>query len=122
MKTLSLISSLVLSLTCTSCYYRNHLPVSSATDPEPKIVSIKVGERRKIISKTILTEISPGYMMGPSYYLKSSDPSVVAIEDDSAGRIAWLRAISPGSAVIHYSDGGLITPVVVKPETSQIKR
>jgi hypothetical protein len=96
------------------------MPVSSATDPEPKIVSMKVGERRKIKSKTILTEFSPGFMMGPSHYLRSSDSRVVTIEGNSAGPVAWVRAISPGNANIQHTDDGRITPVVVEQEGEQV--
>ena len=115
MKIRSLLISVILSVLCTSCYYRDHMPVSSATDPEPKVVSMKVGERRKIASKTIFTKFSPGYMMGLSHYLRSTDSRVVSIEGGVVDQVAWARALSPGNANIQHTDDGRITPVVVEP-------
>jgi hypothetical protein len=34
---------------------------------------MKVGERRRIMSKTVMTELSPGFMMGPAYQIKLSN-------------------------------------------------
>lgn len=79
---------------------------------------MKVGERRKIMSKTILTEISPGFMMGPAYQLKSSDPGIVKIDSNDMEPEAWVKAIAPGRADIQYiQDEVKITPILVIPDT-----
>lgn len=101
----------------TSCYYRHHMPVESPSDSNPKTVTMTIGERRKIMSKTVLTEISPGFMMGPGYYLRSSDSGVVRIDGDASHPVAWAQAIAPGEARIEYTnskDG--YTPIRVEPK------
>jgi hypothetical protein len=74
------------------------------------------------MSKSILTEFSPGFMMGPSYYLRSSDSRVVAIEGSSADPVAWVRAMSPGKANIQHTDDGRITHVIVEQDGEQVSR
>ena len=81
---------------------------------------MRVGEKRKIMSKTVLTWISPGVMQGPVYQLKSSDPSVMLIDGDPWGSVAWAKAVAPGRANIqHTSDDGRFTPIVVIPGNGQ---
>jgi hypothetical protein len=100
----------------TSCYYRNHMPVTASVVESPRVTTMKVGDRRKIMSKTILTEISPGFMMGPSYQLRSSDPSIVKIDSNEMDSEAWVKAMAPGKADIQYTHHeGRITPILVIP-------
>ena len=66
------------------------------------------------MSKTLLTEISPGMMMGPAYQLRSSDTHVLAIDSNDLEPVAWAKAITPGIADIqHIHDGGQFTRVIV---------
>lgn len=96
------------------------MPVSSANNPNPKVIQMKVGDRRKIMSKSLLTEISPGLMMGPAYHLKSSDTRVLLIDSNGLEPIAWAKAIAPGRADIqHIHDEGQFTPVIVVPAGEQ---
>ena len=116
MKNLTLLIAVFYMPLCNSCYYMNHMPVASINDRESKVIVMKVGERRKIMSKTVLTQISPGFMMGPVHQLKSSDPGVVLIEGRFDEPVAWARALAPGKANIqHILDDGKITPIVVVP-------
>ena len=81
---------------------------------------MKVGERRKIMSKTIMTEISPGFMMGPAYQLKSSDPKIIKIDSNFMEPEAWVKALAPGRADIQYvHQEGKITPIRVIPNGEQ---
>lgn len=92
------------------------MPVTSSVVENPRVTTMKVGDRRKIMSKTILTEISPGFMMGPANQLRSSDPSIIKIESDDLDWDAWIKALSPGRADIHYvNHEGQITPILVIP-------
>ena len=100
----------------SSCYYRNHMPVGSAKTLDQEVVTMTVGERRKIVSKTVLTNISPGFMLGPAAYLRSSDPLVVEIEGSFDEPVAWARAKSPGKVNIeHIGPEGQFTRVIVIP-------
>lgn len=114
MKLWALLISLILSLFCSSCSYRNHLPISSETDPAPRIVSMKVGEKKKIMSKPLLANLSPGFVMGPSHFLRSSDSEVVAVEGSPFDPVALIRAVSPGEASIRYANDGRVTTIVVE--------
>lgn len=77
---------------------------------------MKVGDKRKIMSKTILTVISPGFMMGPAYQLRSSDPRIVKIVGNYMEAEAWAEAIAPGRADIRYiHHEGQVTPILVIP-------
>lgn len=92
------------------------MPVTASVVESPRVTTMKVGDRRKIMSKTILTEISPGFMMGPSYQLRSSDPSIVKIDSNEMDSEAWVKAMAPGKADIQYTHHeGRITPILVIP-------
>lgn len=116
MRTIAYLTAALLTVLHTSCYYRNHLPVTSSVVESPNVTIMKVGDRRKIMSKTILTEISPGVMMGPAYQLRSSDPRIVKIVSNDMEPEAWVKAIAPGRADIQYiHHEGQITPILVIP-------
>ena len=116
MKIIAYLIAALLTMLHTSCYYRNHMPVTSSVVGSPRVSTMKVGERRKVMSKTILTEISPGVMMGPACQLKSSDPSIVKIDSNDMEPEAWVKAIAPGRADIQYiHHEGQITPILVIP-------
>lgn len=98
----------------TSCSYRHYLPqvAVSYIDVDPLVM--KVGERRKIMSKTFLAVFSPGYMPPPSlYHVVSSNPKVMTISGGQSDE-AWVEAKSPGRAEILYQyESGKVTPILV---------
>jgi hypothetical protein len=94
------------------------MPVTSSVVAGSSLITMKVGERRKIMSKTILTEISPGVMTGPAYQLRSSDPSILKIDSNDNGPEALVKAMAPGRADIQYIDQEKnITPILVISDT-----
>ena len=98
----------------TSCYYRTHVRMVPQADPNPPVLTMEVGETRKIASKTVLTNISMGFMFGSGQYMKSTDRDVVSIDPSQA--LEWTAsaaAVSPGTADIHFKDR--YTRVVVVP-------
>ncbi len=96
------------------------MPVSTANNRTPKVIQMKVGERRKIMSKTLLTAISPGMMMGPAYQLRSSNTHVLIIDSNDLEPVAWAKALAPGRADIqHTHDEGQFTRVIVNRQGEQ---
>ncbi len=67
-----------------------------------------------MMSKPLLANLSPGFLMGPSHFLRSSNSKVVAIEGSPFDPVAWIRALSPGNASIQNADNGRVTTVVVE--------
>ncbi len=102
----------------TSCYYRTHVRMVPQTNPDPPVLTMRVGENRKIASKTLLTEISMGFMFGPGYHMKSTDEKVVKIDGNGMEWTASAEALSPGTADVHYKDR--YTRVVVLPAENGI--
>lgn len=88
----------------SSCYYRTHVRLVPDTNPNPPVLTMRVGEKRKIASKTLLTNISMGFMFGPGRYMKSSNEGVVKIDGNDLEWTASVKAVSPGTADIHYED------------------
>lgn len=116
MRIIAYLIAAFLTVLQTSCYYRNYMPVTSTVVENTKMTTMKVGDRRKIMSKTILTEISPGLMMGPANQLRSSDPRIVIIDSSELEQEAWVKAIAPGRANIEYlNHEDQITPILVIP-------
>jgi len=85
-----------------SCSFSDHMPrVPVESNANDQIVSMKVGERRKVMSKQVLSEFNMGYLMPPSFYMKSSNPQIISIDGDD-DRVAWVEALRVGQADILY--------------------
>ncbi len=96
MKRLPYVIATSIAMMQTSCYYRTHMQVTSSPVDSSRIITMQVGDTRKIMSKTILTEISPGFMLGPANQLSSSDTNVIKIQGRDTDSVAWVQAIAPG--------------------------
>ena len=110
--------ALLLTLLASCSPYTNHLPVSSPG--KPASITLKVGERRDIATRTGGSGINPVPTLGPAHYLSSSDTRVLAIEGKSFEATARAVAIAPGTADIRYTGeksgrDGKITRVTVTP-------
>ncbi len=111
--------ALVLAILNSCSPYTNHIPVTKPGMQEEEVVSMKMGERKKIATLNRGSIINPVPTLGPAHYLSSSDPSVLAIEGKPFEKDAWARAIKPGKVDIRYGKDsgreGQTTRVVVVP-------
>lgn len=112
--------SFLLHVLASCSPYTNHLPVTPADSPEASGITLKVGERRDIATRTGGSGINPVPTLGPAHYLSSSDTRVLAIEGKSFEATARAVAIAPGTADIRYTGeksgrDGKITRVTVTP-------
>lgn len=77
---------------------------------------MKVGERRKVMSKTILTELSPGFLPNPVLHIESTNPKVIQVTGEHGSYSAYVKALSPGEASLRYrSSPNMETRIIVKP-------
>ena len=90
--------------------------MGSSDDPNPKKVTMSVGDRRKAATRTVLSELSPGYLLGPASYLRSSNRNIVQIHGEVTDSVVFVEALAPGEVVIDYGDlTEEVTRIVVKP-------
>ncbi|RYD17512.1 MAG: hypothetical protein EOP88_26175, partial [Verrucomicrobiaceae bacterium] len=94
--------ALFLTVLASCSPYTNHIPVTKPGIQEEGVVSMKMGERKKIATLSRGSLINPVPTLGPAHYLSSSDPSVLAIEGKPFEKDAWAKAIKPGKVDIRY--------------------
>lgn len=120
MKLVHVFATFVATILASCSPYTNHIPVTKPGMQEEGVVSMKMGERKKIATLTRGSLVNPVPTLGPAHYLSSSDPRVLAIEGKPFEKDAWAVALAPGKVDIRYTGkdsgrDGQTTRVVVVP-------